>query len=35
MNLEIQQEINYAIKEAFEREGIEMVYPTSVTYLKK
>ncbi len=35
MYLEIQQEINYAIKEAFEREGIEMAYPTNVTYIKK
>jgi small-conductance mechanosensitive channel len=35
MYLEIQQEINYAIKEAFEREGIEMAFPTNVTYLKK
>ncbi|MGD6933297.1 MAG: mechanosensitive ion channel family protein [Candidatus Bathyarchaeia archaeon] len=35
MYLEIQQEINLGIKEAFEKEGIEMAYPTNVTYLKK
>ncbi|XHH08508.1 MAG: mechanosensitive ion channel family protein [Candidatus Bathyarchaeia archaeon] len=35
MYLEIQQEINLGIKEAFEREGIEFAYPTNVTYLKK
>jgi small-conductance mechanosensitive channel len=35
MYLEIQQEINLAIKEAFEKEGIEFAYPTNVTYLKK
>jgi small-conductance mechanosensitive channel len=33
--LETQQSINFAIKEAFEREGIEMAFPTSTVYLKK
>ncbi len=33
--LDIQQSINFAIKEAFEREGIEMAYPTSTVYVKK
>lgn len=33
--LETQQNINFAIKEAFEREGIEMAFPTSVVYVKK
>ncbi len=30
-----QEKINFAIKEAFEKEGIEIAFPTSVTYLKK
>jgi MscS family membrane protein len=30
-----QQSINFAIKEAFEREGIEMAFPTSTVYVKK
>jgi small-conductance mechanosensitive channel len=33
--LDTQQSINFAIKRAFEREGIEMAYPTSTVYLKK
>jgi small-conductance mechanosensitive channel len=33
--LDTQQNINFAIKDAFEREGIEMAYPTSTVYLKK
>jgi small-conductance mechanosensitive channel len=33
--LEIQQKINFAIKEAFEREAIEMAFPTSTVYVKK
>jgi small-conductance mechanosensitive channel len=33
--LETQQEINFAIKEAFEKEGIEMAYPTSTVFVKK
>jgi len=30
-----QQEINFAIKEAFEKEGIEMAFPTQTIYLTK
>jgi small-conductance mechanosensitive channel len=30
-----QEKINFAIKEAFEREGIEMAYPTSTVFVKK
>ena len=33
--LDIQQSINFAIKDAFEREGIDMAYPTSTIYLKQ
>ncbi|MGE5532966.1 MAG: mechanosensitive ion channel family protein [Ignavibacteria bacterium] len=33
--LDTQQNINFAIKEAFEREGIEMAFPTSTVYVKK
>ena len=33
--LEIQQEINLAIKEAFEHEGIEMAYLKNVTFIKR
>jgi small-conductance mechanosensitive channel len=33
--LDTQQSINFAIKEAFEREGIEMAFPTNTIYLKK
>ncbi len=32
--LDTQQTINFAIKEAFDREGIEMAYPTSMVYVK-
>ena len=32
---DIQQQINFAIMEEFEREGIEMAYPTSTVYVKK
>ena len=30
-----QQEINFAIKEAFEKEGIEMAFPTQTVFLEK
>jgi small-conductance mechanosensitive channel len=30
-----QHEINYAIREAFEKEGIEMAFPTQTIYLNK
>jgi len=30
-----QQEINFAIKEAFEKEGIEMAFPTQTIFLNK
>jgi small-conductance mechanosensitive channel len=33
--LDTQQSINFAIKEAFDREGIEMLFPTSTVYVKK
>jgi small-conductance mechanosensitive channel len=33
--LDIKQSINFAIKDAFEREGIGMAFPTSVVYIKK
>jgi small-conductance mechanosensitive channel len=33
--LDIQQTINFAIKEAFDREAIEMAYPTSTVYVRK
>jgi small-conductance mechanosensitive channel len=33
--LDTQEKINFAIKEAFEKEGIEMAFPTSAIYLKK
>lgn len=33
--LDIQQQVNFGIKEVFEREGIEMAFPTSMVYLKK
>jgi small-conductance mechanosensitive channel len=33
--LETQEKINFAIKEAFEQEGIEMAFPTNTVYLKK
>jgi small-conductance mechanosensitive channel len=33
--LDTQQNINFAIKEAFDREGIEMAFPTSTVYVKK
>jgi small-conductance mechanosensitive channel len=33
--LDTQQSINFALKEAFEREGIEMAFPTSTVYVKK
>jgi small-conductance mechanosensitive channel len=33
--LNVQEKINFAIKEAFEKEGIEIAFPTNVTYLKK
>ncbi|MCW3983541.1 MAG: mechanosensitive ion channel family protein [Candidatus Bathyarchaeota archaeon] len=32
--LDTQQKINYAIKEAFEREGIQIAFPTSTVYVK-
>jgi|WetSurMetagenome_2_1015567.scaffolds.fasta_scaffold99550_1 small-conductance mechanosensitive channel len=33
--LEIQEAINFAIKEAFEKEGIEIAFPTQTIYVKK
>jgi small-conductance mechanosensitive channel len=33
--MDIQQQINFAIKEAFEEEGIEMAFPTQTIYLNK
>ena len=33
--MEVQQEINFRIHEAFEREGVEMAYPTQTLYVKK
>jgi small-conductance mechanosensitive channel len=33
--LDTQEKINFSIKEAFEREGIEMAFPTSTIYVKK
>ena len=33
--MDVQQEINLAIKEAFEKEGIEMAFPTQTIYLNK
>ncbi len=33
--MDIQQEINFAIKEAFEKRGIEFAYPTQTLYLNK
>jgi len=33
--MDIQQEINFAIKEEFEKRGIEFAYPTQTLYLSK
>jgi small-conductance mechanosensitive channel len=33
--LNTQQQINFAIKESFEREGIDMAFPTSTVYVKR
>ena len=33
--LKVQNEINIAIKKAFEKEGIEFAFPTQTVYLKK
>jgi small-conductance mechanosensitive channel len=33
--LDTQQAINFAIKDAFDKEGIEMAYPTSTVYVKQ
>ena len=33
--MDVQQEINFKIHEAFEREGVEMAYPTQTLYVKK
>ena len=33
--LKVQEKINFAIKEEFENEGIEMAFPTSTVYIKK
>lgn len=33
--MDIQQQINFAIKEAFEEEGIEMAFPTQTVYINK
>jgi small-conductance mechanosensitive channel len=32
---DMQQKINFAIREAFEKEGIEMAFPTQTIYLSK
>jgi len=33
--LDIQQEVNIALKEKFEQEGIEFAYPTQTIFLEK
>ena len=33
--MDIQQEINFLIKRAFEKEKIGMAYPTQTVYVKK
>ena len=33
--MDVQQGINFAIKEAFEKEGIEMAFPTQTIFLNK
>ena len=33
--MDIQQEINFAIKEEFERKGIEFAFPTQTLYVNK
>ncbi len=33
--MDIQQEVNFKIKESFEKEGIEFAYPTRVVYMEK
>ena len=33
--MDTQQAINFAIKKAFEKEGIEMAFPTQTIYLQK
>lgn len=33
--MDVQQEINFGIKEAFEKEGIEFAYPTQTLYVEK
>ena len=33
--MNIQQEINFAINEEFEKRGIEFAYPTQTLYLSK
>jgi small-conductance mechanosensitive channel len=33
--MDIQQEINFAIKEEFEKRGIEFAYPTQTLFLEK
>jgi len=33
--MDIQQAANFAIKERFEREGIEFAYPTQTIFLNK
>ena len=33
--MDIQQEINFAIKEEFEKRGIEFAYPTQTLYMHK
>jgi small-conductance mechanosensitive channel len=33
--MDVQQEINFTIKEAFEKEGIEMAFPTQTIFLNK
>ncbi|MDI6655453.1 MAG: mechanosensitive ion channel family protein, partial [Candidatus Hydrothermarchaeota archaeon] len=33
--MDTQQEINFAIKEQFEKEGIEFAYPTQTVFVSK
>jgi small-conductance mechanosensitive channel len=33
--MDVQQEFNFAIKESFEKEGIEMAFPTQTIFLNK
>jgi len=33
--MDIQQEVNFALKEEFEKEGIEFAFPTQTIYVNK